>query len=94
MGPLVDQVRLVDKNEIIIDALGAVLLWGKDVHVLDNGVGGNDLLFANHLHSVDGFVLEFLTYDSGGEEGKRRSKWDQMAPDSAKTISAFGPLKK
>ena len=31
---------------------------------------------------------------SGGEEGKRRSKWDQMAPDSAKTISAFGPLKK
>ena len=30
----------------------------------------------------------------GGEDGKRRSKWDQMAPDGAKTISAFGPLKK
>ena len=31
---------------------------------------------------------------AGDEEGKRKSKWDQMAPDGAKTISAFGPLKK
>merc|ERR1719499_150802 len=46
-----------------------------------------------------GGVKPVLVRDSskkpgGGEEGKRRSKWDQMAPDSAKTISAFGPLKK